>query len=220
MPPTLSRLSPDERDTIYHYTENASFFAMSQNPYSLEDPIQAMMLREYWDIWYKEIDRFTSHIEGRDILSLGCGTAFDAQYFNQKGYVYTGIDITRPMLEVARDRGSDERLTQMNMYELGFKSNSFDAIWLFDSICHIPREKIPILLKEIHRVLKPRGVAYIRIATEGENEQYREGYGFISNWAPEKFGSELISSAYTIKENYALSDAQTCFIVQPIKEIK
>lgn len=169
----------------------------------------------WWDYWKDQIIKFSEHIKGEHVLSLGCGTAYDAEFFERLGYSFTGIDITPEMLEMAKLRRNSAKLSVMNMYELGFKPNSFDAVWSFDSSADIPKDKMPTLLSHIHRVLKPKGVMYIALATDGHFEKWDEEEGLISSWDPDIFKQELVNNGFRIIDQITELDKITAFIASP-----
>ena len=53
----------------------------------------------------QEFDEFLSHLEsGSHILDVGCGSGVVTQYLIQKGHHVTGIDISRRMVDLAKNR--------------------------------------------------------------------------------------------------------------------
>ncbi|MGH8187036.1 MAG: class I SAM-dependent DNA methyltransferase [Steroidobacteraceae bacterium] len=69
----------------------------------------------YYDLLYRDKDyagesayaaeRLRAHAPGaRDILELGCGSGLHAMELARMGYHVTGIDISEPMLDAARER--------------------------------------------------------------------------------------------------------------------
>lgn len=77
----------------------------------------------------------------------------------------TVADINREMLAVGRERAEKRGLSanvdfqEANAEELPFEDRSFDAATIAFGIRNVPR--IPKALKEIHRVLKPGGRAFV-----------------------------------------------------------
>lgn len=74
-------------------------------------------------------------------------------------------DINTDMLEVGRERaqkaGLDDRVSfqEANAEALPFPDATFDAVTIAFGIRNVPR--IPVALKEMRRVLKPGGTAYV-----------------------------------------------------------
>ena len=59
---------------------------------------------------------------------------------------------------------------------LPFEDKSFDAVWAYTSLLHVPKSDIHKSLIEISRVLKCGGVFGLGLI-EGEEEMYRESSG-------------------------------------------
>lgn len=96
------------------------------------------------------------------ILDLPCGQGRHSIVLTRKGYVVTGVDISKTMLDLAKKLAKKEkvslRLIHSDMRKIHFK-NEFDAVInLFTSFGYFAREKENIkVLKNINRALKPEG---------------------------------------------------------------
>lgn len=97
------------------------------------------------------------------ILDLGCGNCRNLLPF--KNLDCYGIDFSKEMLKQARiftkKHNFKVKLKLSNIQKLPYKSNFFDYI-LAIAVLHHLRNPEPAI-KEIYRVLKPRGQAYITI---------------------------------------------------------
>ena len=102
---------------------------------------------------------------GMRVLDLACGTGIVTHWIaKQVGATGTvvGADINRSQLEFARAHGTQSEgsrppeFMEVNAYDTGFSSESFDMVHCRLLLCHLQR---PLdALREIHRVLKPGGV--------------------------------------------------------------
>jgi SAM-dependent methyltransferase len=87
----------------------------------------------------------------KDILDLGCG---DRKY-KEDGARVTGLDkYNVPGVDVVHDINKP----------LPFKANSFDKVVSRFVFEQIRPEKLPKLMKEIHRILRPFGVLELELA--------------------------------------------------------
>jgi SAM-dependent methyltransferase len=100
---------------------------------------------------------------GRTVLEVGCGLATDLSRFARGGSIVTGIDLSRRAIELAQvnfaQRGLGGRFEVMDGEALDLPDESFDAVY-----CHTVLHFTPDparMVREIHRVLKPDGVAII-----------------------------------------------------------
>ncbi len=97
------------------------------------------------------------------LLDLGCGNGLIVPYVLERGAEYNGIDISGELIKIAKGRypEADFKIGDATK-KLKFKDNSFDWVFSFAVLHHIPTEKLRIIfLKEIYRVLKKGGRASI-----------------------------------------------------------
>lgn len=91
----------------------------------------------------------------RDALEVGCGTGLILKEIAQVARRAVGIDISRGMLQQARDRGLD--VVEGSATALPFADASFDAVYSFKVLAHV--EGIAQAMAEVGRVLRPGGRA-------------------------------------------------------------
>ena len=114
-----------------------------------------------------EAERFTrlaapSPWTGPRILDAGCGPGRDAALLRLAGAQVVGLDLARAMLRQARQLDDASQLAQGDLRRLPFATASFDAVWCFAALGHLPPMAIPIALAEFRRVLND-GWLYIVI---------------------------------------------------------
>lgn len=98
------------------------------------------------------------------LLEIGCGGGEHAGLALERGAFYTGLDVSPRMIELARFLVRDERarFAVGEATDLPFADASFDAVWAVAVLHHIPsQEKRQAAFREIARVLKPGGRAYL-----------------------------------------------------------
>jgi ubiquinone/menaquinone biosynthesis C-methylase UbiE len=99
------------------------------------------------------------------ILELGCGAAEKTRRIAQSGKVESILALEVDAIQHAKNKEVTD-LPQVR-FELGGAEDipagdaSFDMVMMFKSLHHVPLEKIDQALSEIHRVLKPGGLAYL-----------------------------------------------------------
>jgi len=99
-----------------------------------------------------------------DIVDLGCGTGANLGWLERYGTRVTGLDVGAPALRACRARGRT-RLVQASSTDLPFAPASFDVATSFDVLVQLPRDgSDDAALVEMHRVLRPGGVAMVRAA--------------------------------------------------------
>jgi ubiquinone/menaquinone biosynthesis C-methylase UbiE len=105
------------------------------------------------------LDRFAEQI--RDLgpaCDMGCGPGHVARYVHDRGVEVCGIDISPGMVEIARQLNPGMTFQQGNMLALDIPDATFGGVTAFYSIIHVPRTEVTTALRELRRVLRPRGV--------------------------------------------------------------
>lgn len=117
------------------------------------------------------LDDFLKFIpKGGRILDAGCGPGVDSSYMMGKGFEVLGIDLSAKMLELAMKKNPDVKFRRVDIRELDFNTQSFDAILASYSLIHITKQDIPRVIKNFHRMLKPTGVLFIGVQ-EGTSKE-------------------------------------------------
>jgi len=104
---------------------------------------------------------------GAKFLDLGCGNARLAKFLPD--FIdYHGVDFSKDLLNQAvinlKDQRKNWKLSLDCMTEFDFPKNSFDRVVLVASYHHVLNKKDRIkLLNKIHKILKPKGEAYISV---------------------------------------------------------
>jgi SAM-dependent methyltransferase len=114
--------------------------------------------------WQKRVFRFDQY-QGRKVLEIGVGLGTDLVQFARAGAVCHAIDITDRHLEAAarnlETRGLSAVLKKCDAARLDFADASFDLVYSFGVIHHIPDASR--VVREIHRVLKPGGTCLVAL---------------------------------------------------------
>ncbi|HEY5829846.1 MAG: class I SAM-dependent methyltransferase [Hyphomicrobiaceae bacterium] len=116
---------------------------------------------------------------GGRILEVGVGTGISLPYYSARSRV-VGIDISEPMLKVARRRVIDEGLEHVELLELmdaenlEFPESSFDVVVAQYVVNTVPHPEIA--LDEFLRVLRPGGELVIvnRVGATGGSRKALE----------------------------------------------
>jgi 2-polyprenyl-3-methyl-5-hydroxy-6-metoxy-1,4-benzoquinol methylase len=102
---------------------------------------------------------------GKRVLEIGCGNGADGVMFAAHGADYTGVDLTAEAVDATRRhflvKGLGGEFRQENAERLTFEDNSFDIVYSFGVLHHTPAPEQAV--REVHRVLKPGGVALIML---------------------------------------------------------
>jgi 2-polyprenyl-3-methyl-5-hydroxy-6-metoxy-1,4-benzoquinol methylase len=95
-----------------------------------------------------------------DVLDYGCGPGFLVQHLLARGIRCAGVDFSEDSINAVNARFSENPLWKgAKLYtggKLPFEDDSFDKILCIETIEHLNDEDLDRILKEFHRVLKPK----------------------------------------------------------------
>jgi SAM-dependent methyltransferase len=105
------------------------------------------------------LDRFAKETRGRgDVCDMGCGPGHIARYLRDAGASVFGLDLSPGMLEQARKLNPDIPFREGNMLSLDIPDGTLAGVAAFYAIVNIPRQSLPVVFREIWRVLQSRGL--------------------------------------------------------------
>jgi Methylase involved in ubiquinone/menaquinone biosynthesis len=110
--------------------------------------------------WERRVKMLSEHLRpGMTVLELGCGTGYFTQELARSGADVVAIDVSPELLAVARAGYSapNVRYEIQNACTLSYPDVIFDSV-IGSSVLH--HLEIAKGLREIYRVLKPRGAIY------------------------------------------------------------
>lgn len=128
-----------------------------------------------------EVFKF-QEFSGKKVLEIGCGSGVDAVEFAKAGALVTAIDITDSAIELtkslAKEAGVEVRVIQAPADKILYKDNSFDCVYSFGVLHHIP--EVDNVLREAHRLLKPRGII---MAMLYHRDSILWAYSILKRWS-------------------------------------
>ncbi|OIQ18171.1 bifunctional demethylmenaquinone methyltransferase/2-methoxy-6-polyprenyl-1,4-benzoquinol methylase UbiE [Lacinutrix sp. MedPE-SW] len=135
--------------------------------------------------WRKKVVKIVKETQPKTILDIATGTgdlAINLAETNAKKIV--GFDISPGMLEIGKEKVKKKNLDQKIDMVLGdgesmpFDDNSFDAITVAFGVRNF--ENLESGLKEILRVLKPKGTFVILETSMPDKTPFKQGYNFYT----------------------------------------
>jgi SAM-dependent methyltransferase len=104
------------------------------------------------------LNRFAAQVRDRgDVCDMGCGPGHVARYLREAGARVFGLDLSPRMIENARKLNPDLIFRIGNMMDLDLEDATLAGIAAFYSIVNIPKESLPLVFREMERVLRPDG---------------------------------------------------------------
>lgn len=124
---------------------------ITSEKHQADGPIHHRLLKAYYEA--------LAYVKG-DLLEVGCGEGRGVELLSPAVRSYTAIDKIVEIEDTIRKKYPDIRFLNMNVPPFdGLADNSFDTVVSFQVIEHIDQDKD--FLREIHRVLRPGGMAVI-----------------------------------------------------------
>jgi len=150
---------------------NRESWTKSNEEHAREQGIRALRQEEVdWGVYgipESEV-RALPDVAGKDVVELGCGTAYFSAWFARRGARPVGVDVTPAQLETARsmqaETGIEFPLIEANAEDVPLPDDSFDLAFseYGASIWCDPYKWIP----EAARLLRPRGeLLFLRNST-------------------------------------------------------
>lgn len=121
-----------------------------------------------------DISLFLQNLKGNRILDVGSGPGRDAIFLKSKGLNPVCIDISSSMISLCKEKGLEVYI--MDLENITLREASFDGIWAYTSLLHVPKKAMPNVLKKFHSLLKKKGILYLGMkegAFEGFHEDQR-----------------------------------------------
>ena len=112
--------------------------------------------------------------EGK-VLDVGCGTGFSLAILEGQGFDAIGIDISQPMLDIAKRKGL--KVKRADFAKLPFKDRTFDGLlsisslqWVYGKSYEDIVDKYSRIARGFYRVLKARAMAVVQFYPKTEQE--------------------------------------------------
>lgn len=134
-------------------------------------------------------------VEDSSILEIGTGTGHFARHSAKAGYRVSAIDVSPVMLEYARRRAESQGL-KIEFHHAGFltmpfEPETFEAAVSVMALHHLPDAWKAIALDNVHRVLKPGGLFFLRdVVFEWDQRDHRSCFDEFVNSCGEDMRKE------------------------------
>lgn len=126
---------------------------------SIKNEIGSLKFYRKYDVLLDTV--FSQAVESKDnnikILEIGVGTDNLAERFLKKNYSIIGIDQSREMLNVAKEKYPMLKLRLGDFLKIPYENNEFDVIISTYAFHHLNDEEKTVSIKEMLRVLKDNG---------------------------------------------------------------
>lgn len=211
-----------------YWTKNlAQTWYSNKKPLSNEwfNEVEYLRYSKYYE-YLPSVAEFDGHF-GEKVLEVGVGIGTDLVQYAENGSIVWGIDIASNIIDFTKANlqrlGLDANLEVASADDLPYSNNEFDLVFCFGVLHHIPNTEKAI--KEIYRVLKPKGKAIIMMYAVGWKHIFKRifingilkgdilklGYQGTINKNTEPQGNSPLTKVYTkraIKELFKDFDVE------------
>lgn len=166
----------------------------------------------------KLVSELISNIPRGPMLELGCGTGHWTDFFIREGFQLTGVDISEPMLQIARSKSIKADFIQADVLDLPFAEESYNLISAITMLEFVSDQEQA--LESIYRTLKPGGwfiagclnAESVLGKNKAQDETFRHGSFFTSKELQvklQRFGRPSFNFGVHLNENSELLDGTT-----------
>jgi ubiquinone/menaquinone biosynthesis C-methylase UbiE len=153
--------------------------------------------------WIEKLHTLVPH--GGTILDLGCAYGRDAKTFVELGYKVIGVDFSEAFIAKARVHVPEATFIVSDIREFSCADASLDAVYASAILLHIPKEDTKVVLRNMHRFLKPNGKLFFFLYVgQGEglvaDERYVGVEKYYAFFTKEEFRNFLVEAGYGVLE--------------------
>ncbi|MCX6003079.1 MAG: class I SAM-dependent methyltransferase [Chloroflexi bacterium] len=150
----------------------------------------------HWTIFRRELETLSKDWGGGKLLNLGCGHGADFLPFTQNFELY-GVDFSGEMLKLARKYAEkfnfDVDLAVADVCYLPYNNETFDWAISVATYHHLKGESQLAALRELSRILKPEGSAFITVWNRWQPRFWFSGQEIFVPW---RIKGETLSRYY------------------------
>lgn len=128
----------------------------------------------------------------KTILDVGCGDGYLISLLNKdKKFRVVGVDLYKPYLKIAKERGVFKRLIRKDIRYLKFPEKSFDVVMSSQVVEHLGKRESQRLIREMERIARYKVLVgttngfFPFDAIEGGDKNPLQVHK--SGWSPEEF---------------------------------
>ena len=145
------------------------------------------------------------YTSNKEILNVGCWTGVFEKLLYKTNCNLTGIDIEEEAVSFSQKKFPRFKFIKASVISpLPFKINSFDVVFFFMTIEHIPKGTEQIALKNIHRVLKKNGILFLSTVNSNPVATFTDPAFYFGHrhYSLEQLEKLLEKAGFEVKEDF------------------
>lgn len=151
----------------------------------------------------RDLARRSTDVDGPNV-DLGCGPGWNLPDLATEGEPAIGLDASRGMLAVAREREGDVPLVAADLRALPFRSGSLGGGWASRTYVHLARAEVPLALRDLHRALADRAPVVLRLfggdLELGTHDADQFAGRRFSHWPADLLRDVIVGAGFAIDE--------------------
>jgi SAM-dependent methyltransferase len=166
---------------------NDDIRTLLRESYNRKATYRDMIEKQPWKV--AERQHFLSllqHEHKRTLLELGAGTGKDSKFFQDHGLAVVCIDLAPAMITLCHQKGLVTAVADIGA--LPFPAASFEAVYAFNCLFHLPKREFPAVLRRLATILKPNGLFYIGMLG---------GFEYEGVWTDDSYDPQRFFSFFT-----------------------
>lgn len=132
---------------------------------------------------------------GGAILEVGCGPGQVARHVHELGARVIGTDVSATMLAVASQRSPMIEFRHGDLLALAEPDETYAGVLAFYAIVHLEPGQLVVAFREMHRVLRPNGLALIAFHVGHDRLRPGELWGTKTDLEWVLFSREVVEEA-------------------------
>jgi len=161
-------------------------------------------------------DRFMDEVlaripVGADVLELGCGPGTAAAMLSE-GRRYTGVDLSKAQLEIARRRVPEAGFVRGDLTAMTVEARSLDAVVAFYVFNHVPRAAQGPAFARAHGWLRPGGRLMLSLGAGDTHDQVQPDWlgvpMFFASFDPETNERHLEEAGFELELSEERSEVE------------
>lgn len=156
---------------------------------------------DFWDNFPKDfIARFAASLPGKRVLNMGSGSGRDALLLREHGLEVVCMDASKSMVAITTGLGFESH--QAVLTNPPFEPETFDGIWAYGSLLHLPKAATNLALAAMHSLLRPQGGCAIGVI-QGKDEArlaheiMPKHHRFFKFYEPDELDQLLTNASFT-----------------------
>ena len=156
---------------------------------------------------FLKIEQMLLPRHGNVVVDFGCGPGRDVPYYAGRGFDVVGVDVSRELLKIARERSPEQTFVEDNFANARLTPNSAAIVIHSSTLQHVPHSSLHDVLRKAFETLEPGGIFYAHYRSgKGESLAISTEYGvpiarFIALYEAAEMEAALRSIGFEIIES-------------------